>query len=136
MELAQRATDATAFLSTATVLFTIFLTVAAGALLAGLPRNPAELAEVDPVPDLSQSFSRVVRTMLVDLVVLNAVGSLLPFVCLFVGTFTELPTSLLVVCFCYTVLVFLTDLAAILLIRFAPQLYAAAMRNRRERWPD
>ncbi|TWP46773.1 hypothetical protein FKR81_34885 [Lentzea tibetensis] len=127
-----RATDATQFLSTAAVLFTIFLTVAAGALISGLPRNPAELAEPDPGDNVEKGFARAMRSLLFDLVVLNAIGVLLPFSCLFAGVFVRLPTWLLIVCFGYTTLVFLTNLAAVLLIKFAPRLYAAAMRKRGE----
>ncbi|MCR3753735.1 hypothetical protein [Lentzea californiensis] len=124
-----RATDATQFLSTAAVLFTIFLTVAAGALISGLPRHPADLVD-DPDPGIEQGFARAIRSMLVDLVVLNALGVLLPFTCLFVGVFTRLPTWLVIVCFAYTVMVFLTNLAAVLMVKFAPQLYDKAMRRR------
>ncbi|MDT7723695.1 MAG: hypothetical protein QOI21_271 [Actinomycetota bacterium] len=132
----QRATDATQFLSTATVLFTIFLTVAAGALLSGLPRNPAELATRRPDENIENGFARAIRSLLFDLVILNAIGVLFPFACLFAGVFTQLPTVLLVICFSYTVLVFITDIAAVLLLKLAPRLYATAMRKRSEAATD
>jgi hypothetical protein len=81
--------DATQFLSTASVLVGIFLTVTTTGLLTGLPARLELLAAPEGHSD-SSVYTGTIRRILFELSIINLRGTMFPFVCLFLTALVRL----------------------------------------------
>lgn len=115
-----RASDATAFLSTAALIVGIFLTVAAAAFASSLPEKLEELMRPVSKANRDERYRKLIRAGLFALLVANTVGTLFPFTLLITNTMTSVQSAWIWVAYSYTVSIIVINLGAVSTIYLGP----------------
>jgi hypothetical protein len=123
-----RASDATAFLSTAALIIGIFLTVVAAAFASSLPEKLEELMRPASMANRDERYRKLIRTGLFVLLIANTIGTLIPFTLLVVNTLASIQPAWIWVVFSYTVSVIFINLGAVSTMYLGPVLARRRLR--------
>ena len=115
-----RAPDATVFLSTASLITGIFLTVVAAAFAQGLPERLEDLMRPAEAEIRDERYARLLRATWFILLIANTFGTLFSFTLLLFDTVRSVQYAWIWVAFSYLVFIIFINLGAVSTIYLGP----------------